>query len=186
MGGPRRRWAGLPTPLTACLGLLLHTAPAPAATSDAEATPTFRERSTTDPSGTMLIPVDTPLADFARADPSRPDTTGADSQALPALPGPDSLSAAFRKGAASRRGPGPFRAILEGLIFAYREGISPVDGPSCPYEPTCSGFARHAVKAHGPLLGVFMAGDRLMRCNGSSHLRYPRVGPEGRYHDPVP
>lgn len=100
--------------------------------------------------------------------------------------GSDSLSAAFAKQADARKAPGPLAAMLELLVLAYREGFSPVDGPSCPFHPSCSRFARQAVGRHGPVAGILMAGDRLLRCNGSGRDRYPRVGPEGKLHDPPP
>lgn len=101
-------------------------------------------------------------------------------------PPADSLSTAFRREAVPGEGPGPLRAFLELLVSAYREGISPLDGPTCPFEPSCSRFARQAVALHGPAAGAILAGDRLLRCNGTGHHRYPRVGPGGKLHDPPP
>lgn len=87
---------------------------------------------------------------------------------------------------ADERAPGPLKAILELLLLGYRNGVSPVDGPSCPFHPTCSRFARQAIAAHGAALGILMTGDRLMRCNGSGLEEYPRLHGAGKPHDPPP
>lgn len=102
-------------------------------------------------------------------------------------PAAEPLSAAFlAQDAVPRKGPGPIKAFYELLLIAYREGVSPVDGPSCPFHPSCSRFARQAIGSHGLAAGILMTGDRLMRCNGSGQDRYPRIAPEGRLHDPPP
>ena len=46
----------------------------------------------------------------------------------------------------------------------------------CRYEPTCSHYAEQAVRRHGVVRGLALAGWRLLRCNPWS---------EGGY-DPVP
>ncbi len=51
------------------------------------------------------------------------------------------------------------------LIKFFQAAISPQDGPSCRFSPTCSAYGRDAVIKHGALLGSFMAGERLIRCN---------------------
>jgi putative membrane protein insertion efficiency factor len=62
------------------------------------------------------------------------------------------------------------------MIRFFQIVISPQDGPNCRHSPTCSAYARIAVEKHGALLGSFLAGDRLLRCN-------PFYPPE---KDPVP
>ena len=62
------------------------------------------------------------------------------------------------------------------LIRFFQVVISPQDGPSCRYNPTCSTYGRHAVEKHGALFGAIMAGERLIRCNP--------YNPPGK--DPVP
>lgn len=51
------------------------------------------------------------------------------------------------------------------LIRFFQGVISPQDGPNCRHQPTCSRYGKEAVERHGALLGAFMAGDRLIRCN---------------------
>ncbi|MGB8856149.1 MAG: membrane protein insertion efficiency factor YidD [Burkholderiales bacterium] len=66
--------------------------------------------------------------------------------------------------------------LIDGLIRIYQLTISPVLGPSCRFTPTCSEYARDAVKTHGALKGTGLALRRLSRC---------RPGHPGGY-DPVP
>ena len=62
------------------------------------------------------------------------------------------------------------------MIRFFQIVISPQNGPKCRHTPTCSAYGRMAVEKHGALLGSFLAGDRLLRCN-------PFYPPE---KDPVP
>ena len=43
--------------------------------------------------------------------------------------------------------------------------ISPQDGPNCRFEPVCSAYGKHALEKHGLILGLMLAGDRVIRCN---------------------
>lgn len=67
----------------------------------------------------------------------------------------------------------------------YQTFISSQDIPSCNFYPTCSSYAVQAVKKYTPLLGVIMAADRLLRCNGQDLHYYPRHEESGRRYDPV-
>ena len=51
------------------------------------------------------------------------------------------------------------------MIRFFQIAISPQNGPKCRHIPTCSAYGRIAVEKHGALLGSFLAGDRLLRCN---------------------
>ncbi len=62
------------------------------------------------------------------------------------------------------------------LIRFFQIVISPQDGPSCRFHPTCSTYGKQAVIKHGIVAGSFLAGERLIRCNP-----YNRGG-----DDPVP
>lgn len=62
-------------------------------------------------------------------------------------------------------------------VFAfYRLVISPLFGPSCRFEPSCSHFSEQAISRHGFVRGFGMTLSRLARC----HPFHP-----GGY-DPVP
>jgi hypothetical protein len=63
--------------------------------------------------------------------------------------------------------------------------ISPVDGPTCDFYPTCSAYARQALKKHGLLTGLTMANERANR--NHSPEGYELIFRFGRYYmyDPV-
>lgn len=51
------------------------------------------------------------------------------------------------------------------LIRIYQWVISPVIGPKCRYQPTCSHYAVEALKKHGPFKGFWLAIRRIARCH---------------------
>jgi uncharacterized protein len=61
------------------------------------------------------------------------------------------------------------------LIRVFQIWISPLDGPSCRYQPTCSAYGKIAVQKYGALLGGILAGDRILRCNIFSKSGYDPV-----------
>ncbi len=65
------------------------------------------------------------------------------------------------------------RMVLRG----YRWIVSPLLGPACRFEPSCSRYAEHAIERHGCLHGGALALSRIARC-------HPWGGPGG--FDPVP
>jgi putative membrane protein insertion efficiency factor len=67
-------------------------------------------------------------------------------------------------------------AVLIAPIEAYRRWISPALPPRCRFYPSCSAYALEALRTHGPVAGMLLAGWRVMRC----HPFHP-----GGY-DPVP
>ncbi|TGE23273.1 membrane protein insertion efficiency factor YidD [Hymenobacter metallicola] len=69
-----------------------------------------------------------------------------------------------------------FRQLLLGLIWVYRNLISPLTPPSCRYQPTCSAYAAQAVQKHGPWRGGWLALRRIGRCHPWG----------GHGYDPVP
>jgi putative membrane protein insertion efficiency factor len=75
-------------------------------------------------------------------------------------------------------GPGSFGAkLLRSSIRAYQLLVSPLLGPSCRFEPSCSHFAETAIARYGSWRGTSLALRRLLRC-------HPWGGPGG--FDPVP
>ena len=71
------------------------------------------------------------------------------------------------------------------LIKMYQVVFSSQDGSSCQFRPSCSHYGAEAIKKYGPLQGVLMTGDRLLRCNPYTEDRY-KTAPD-HYHsaDPV-
>lgn len=80
----------------------------------------------------------------------------------------------------------PVSVVFLGLLWVYQNVVSPVDGPTCGFYPTCGGYGRLAVHKHGWLLGGAMAMERSMRNHAAEGL-YPLVVKHGvvRLHDPV-
>lgn len=81
-------------------------------------------------------------------------------------------------------------AVLVGsaMLTAYQTLVSPAQGDVCNFEPSCSRFARIAIRQHGLLLGMIMTADRLIRCNpaaaGGLPDRYAGIR-NGKIYDPV-
>ncbi len=57
------------------------------------------------------------------------------------------------------------KTILLLLIRLYRATISPLLGPRCRFEPSCSAYAEEALRTHGVVRGVALAAWRLGRCH---------------------
>ncbi len=68
------------------------------------------------------------------------------------------------------------RRFAVGLIRIYQWSLSPLLGPSCRFEPSCSQYAIAAIERHGLLRGNWLAIQRLVRCHP--------LGDSG--YDPVP
>ncbi len=66
----------------------------------------------------------------------------------------------------------PFLAV----IFIYRNFISPLTPASCRYQPTCSHYAKDALKKHGLFKGGLLAIKRIFSCHPWG----------GSGYDPVP
>ena len=66
--------------------------------------------------------------------------------------------------------------LLKLMIRGYQLWISPLLGPRCRYQPTCSAYALEAVETHGALKGFWLALRRIARCHPLG----------GHGHDPVP
>ncbi len=61
-------------------------------------------------------------------------------------------------------------------ILFYQKCISPFTPPSCRFTPTCSEYAKQALRKHGPVKGLYLAIRRILRCNPWG----------GSGYDPVP
>lgn len=71
--------------------------------------------------------------------------------------------------------------LLTGTIRIYQLGVTPAQtflfGPSgCRFTPSCSAYAREALRTHGVLAGATLATRRICRCHPWG----------GCGHDPVP
>lgn len=55
-------------------------------------------------------------------------------------------------------------------VWFYRWFISPLTAPSCRHYPTCSQYAIDAFRMHGPLTGLIISTNRILRCRpGGTH-----------------
>ena len=67
-------------------------------------------------------------------------------------------------------------ALLRGAVGIYRRTLSPLLGPCCRFQPTCSQYTAEALRRHGAGRGLLLSARRLLRCH-----------PWGGYgYDPVP
>ncbi len=57
------------------------------------------------------------------------------------------------------------RRLVGGLILMYQRAISPLLGPTCRYEPSCSEYTRIAIEKHGVPRGMWMGLRRISRCH---------------------
>jgi putative membrane protein insertion efficiency factor len=62
-----------------------------------------------------------------------------------------------------------YRQIATSPIRFWTRFISPLSGPRCRYEPSCSRYATQAIEELGILRGTVLAGWRILRCNPWSH-----------------
>ncbi|MCA9051379.1 MAG: membrane protein insertion efficiency factor YidD [Planctomycetaceae bacterium] len=56
-------------------------------------------------------------------------------------------------------------ALLLGTVRFYQKYISPLKGPCCRFQPTCSQYFIDAVEKYGPLQGSWKGLCRLARCH---------------------
>ena len=69
-----------------------------------------------------------------------------------------------------------FNAPFLFIIFLYQNLISPILGPKCRFNPTCSEYAVIALKKYGPFKGIWLSTIRIFKCHPWG----------GKGHDPVP
>lgn len=50
------------------------------------------------------------------------------------------------------------------VVGAYRVTLKPLLPAACRFEPSCSHYAREAIRVHGALRGSRLAFARLLRC----------------------
>jgi len=65
--------------------------------------------------------------------------------------------------------------VFLGLVKFYRYFLSPLLGPRCRYQPTCSAYALEAIETHGGLKGGWLAAKRIGRCHPFGGFGYDPV-----------
>jgi putative component of membrane protein insertase Oxa1/YidC/SpoIIIJ protein YidD len=84
----------------------------------------------------------------------------------------------------------PPTGLADALVGTYQQHLRrpELPGGGCPFAPSCSVYARHAIDAYGPF-GLVLAIDRmLIREHLGLRGNYPVdcVDGQERYRDPVP
>lgn len=69
----------------------------------------------------------------------------------------------------------PVRRIVIGILRLYQMGVSPVLGPACRFDPSCSQYAVEAVERHGVARGTWLAMRRIARCHPLGGFGYDPV-----------
>ncbi|MFY8274605.1 membrane protein insertion efficiency factor YidD [Pseudoalteromonas sp. SSDWG2] len=54
---------------------------------------------------------------------------------------------------------------LIAVIKVYQKWISPLLGPNCRFNPSCSSYAVQAIKLHGVIKGSWLAAKRIVKCH---------------------
>lgn len=72
-----------------------------------------------------------------------------------------------------------FARLLIGMIRGYQLLLSPLLGPSCRFEPSCSRYAIACLSTHGPLRGSWLAVRRVSRCHPFHPGGYDPPPPRG-------
>lgn len=73
-----------------------------------------------------------------------------------------------------------FKNLLVLIIIGYQRLVSPYFPSSCRFDPTCSHYAKEAIKTHGVFKGTYISVKRIAKCHPIKLLG----GSEG--YDPVP
>ena len=55
--------------------------------------------------------------------------------------------------------------LLRALVQVYRVTLSPLLGPTCRFEPSCSAYALEALERHGARRGAWLGLRRVLRCH---------------------
>lgn len=70
------------------------------------------------------------------------------------------------------------KALVEGLdriLVWYKRYVSPLFPPSCRFEPTCSEYAREALRKYGLWKGLLLSIWRVLRCHPYARGGYDPV-----------
>lgn len=59
----------------------------------------------------------------------------------------------------------PLQKLGVGLIRIYQKFLSPLLGPHCRFNPTCSNYAIEAIKVHGIVIGSWLTLKRILKCH---------------------
>ncbi len=77
------------------------------------------------------------------------------------------------------------KILSVGFIKIYQLFISPQDGPTCLFTPSCSRFSVGTIRRYGLFRGILLTSDRLQRCHGMAARHYLLDEKTGRFSDLV-
>lgn len=75
-------------------------------------------------------------------------------------------------------GRSPLALLFLGLVRLYQLVLSPLLGPRCRFQPTCSSYAIEAITLHGGMKGGWLALKRILKCHPWGGFGYDPV-PKG-------
>jgi putative membrane protein insertion efficiency factor len=67
--------------------------------------------------------------------------------------------------------------LMLALLSIYKVVLSQMFAGSCRFVPSCSEYAREAVRTHGALKGAWLAARRLARCHPAGSFGVDPVPP---------
>ena len=67
--------------------------------------------------------------------------------------------------------------LLDAAVVAYQWTLRPILGANCRYMPSCSEYARDALREHGALAGSALAARRICRCHPWGGFGFDPVPP---------
>ncbi len=88
-----------------------------------------------------------------------------DSVAKQQIPGSAKRAYVYKNQPKTFKNSNPVSLIYGGSLYMYQNYFSQHLSASCLYDPSCSGFSKHAVKEFGLIKGTLLSFDRLNRCN---------------------
>lgn len=65
--------------------------------------------------------------------------------------------------------------LSENIILFHQNVLSPIDGPRSHFRPTSARYALIAIRRYGPLKGILMGCDRLLRENSDPWVYRTKV-----------
>lgn len=74
------------------------------------------------------------------------------------------------------------QSLLILLIRVYRTVLSPMLGPRCRFEPSCSQYTQEAIATHGALKGSWLGVKRICRCHPLHPGGFDPVPRAGQHH----
>jgi len=69
----------------------------------------------------------------------------------------------------------PLAWVLIAALRLYRALVSPLIGPACRFQPSCSQYAIDAIRRRGAVRGAWLAVRRLGRCHPLGGFGYDPV-----------